>query len=326
MFNKKIISLMLVIVLASGMLLAVSNQANAGLFDWLGGDKKKEEQTETKQKQEKDKQETKANKPADWPDKIKLGAVPTENAMSLSTKLEPLVNYLEDELGVEVEIFHATDYRGVIEALRFGKIDIAKLGPKSYIEAKDNYGKVEPIVKFISNTGSPGYRSCLIASTGTGIYSPEDAKGAEFAFNDPNSTSGYLVPMTLFLQKMKVKPKEYFSKVTFSGSHEASIIAVANSNVEVASTNLNAIKRAENDGQIEDEDLNVIWVSDLIPNDPFVVRSELPDSFKTALQDSFANVDQEAISEFLWSGFQKVDDAHYQPVRDLNNLKKQLDK
>ena len=260
-----------------------------------------------------------------WPDKIKLGAVPTENAMSLSTKLEPLINYLEDELDVEVEIFHATDYRGVIEALRFGKIDIAKLGPKSYIEAKDNYGNVEPIVKFISDTGSPGYRSCLIASTETDIYSPEDAKGAEFAFNDPNSTSGYLVPMTLFLQSMKVKPKEYFSKVTFSGSHEASIIAVNNANVEVASTNLNAIKRAENDGQSSFENLRVIWVSDLIPNDPFVVRSELPNSFKTAIQEAFVNVDQNAIREFLWSGFQKVDDAHYQPVRELNNLKKELE-
>ncbi|MFW6270936.1 MAG: phosphate/phosphite/phosphonate ABC transporter substrate-binding protein, partial [Bacillota bacterium] len=183
-------------------------------------------------------------KQADWPDEVEFAAVPTESVATMSERLDPIVKELEKALGIKVRLRHASDYRGVIEAIRSEKIEFAMFGPKSYIEARDNYGNCEPIVKQIEDNGSGGYRSCLIASTETDIFSPEDAQGASFAFNDPNSTSGYLVPMTLFLQKLKTKPDNYFSKVTFSGSHEASIITVANGHVEAASTNLEAIKRA----------------------------------------------------------------------------------
>src|SRR5215813_10785521 len=96
-------------------------------------------------------------------------------------------------------------------------------------------------------------------------------QGKTFAFNDPNSTSGYLVPSTFFMTEMNVDPKKYFSKVTFSGSHEASILAEANKKVEVASTNLPDLQK-------------------LIPNDPIVVRKELPSSLKSAIQESLVSM------------------------------------
>src|SRR4029434_6639999 len=97
--------------------------------------------------------------------------------------------------------------------------------------------------------GSLGYRSCLIVDTDSDILSPEDIGGKRFAFNDPNSTSGYLVPMTMFLNEMGINPKQHFSKLTFSGSHEASILAVTNKKVEVASTNLLDVQQLTGEGK-----------------------------------------------------------------------------
>ncbi len=82
------------------------------------------------------------------------------------------------------------------------------------------------------------------------LFSPEDMGGKTFAFNDPNSTSGYLVPSAMFMMEMGVDPKKYFSKVTFSGSHEASILAVANKKVEIASTNLPDLTQLTREGKV----------------------------------------------------------------------------
>jgi phosphonate transport system substrate-binding protein len=104
--------------------------------------------------------------------------------------------------------------------------------------ANNNYANVEPIAQLQLANGSLGYRFCLIVDSESDVFSPEDLAGRTFAFNGPNSASGYLVPSAFFLIKLGGDPKKHVSKLTFSGSHEASILAVANKKVEAASTNL----------------------------------------------------------------------------------------
>ena len=126
--------------------------------------------------------------------------------------------------------------------------------------------------------------------------------------------------------EMAIDPQEYFSKLTFSGSHEASI-GVANKKVDVASTNLPDIQQMTREGKIPTGALRVIWVSKLIPNDPIVVRTDLPDSLKQAIQHSLTSM-KASILEVgggTWiGGFVKVDDAAYQIIRDLNETAKRL--
>lgn len=270
-----------------------------------------------------------ADNRAGWPREFRFGVIPTESSATLSDRYQGLADYLSKELRIKVTLFFASDYRGIIEALRFDKIDGAHLGPKSYIEAVDNYHNVEPVAQYVAENGSIGYRSCLLANTNTKIFCPEDAKGATFAFNDPNSTSGYLVPMVLFYKEMKIVPEKYFSKVIFSGSHEASIIAVGNGQVDVASTNLQDLKLVISNNKIKEEAVRVIWVSPLIPNDPIVVRSKLPVSFKKAFQQALLDIGAKnptALKELKWSGFVVADDHTYQPTRDMNKLKNDLAK
>ncbi len=114
--------------------------------------------------------------------------------------------------------------------------------------------------------------------------------GKTFAFNDPNSTSGYLVPSAFFMMELGVDPRKHFSKVTFSGSHEASILAVAGKKVEIASTNLPDLQQLTRESKVPRGALRVIWVSKLIPNDPIVVRKDLPPSLRSAVQESLTTM------------------------------------
>src|SRR5215813_6157274 len=214
-----------------------------------------------------------------WPKEMTFALLSTENAAEITRRWGPILAQLEADLGVKIKPVTATDYRGTIEALKFKKAELGHLGPKSYVAASaNNYANVEPVAQLQLANGSLGYRSCLIVHADSDIFSPEDMAGKTFAFNDPNSTSGYLVPSAFFMMEMNVDPRTHFSKVMFSGSHEASILAVANKKVEIASTNLPDLQQLTRENKVPRGGLRVIWVSRLIPNDPIVVRKDMPPS------------------------------------------------
>jgi phosphonate transport system substrate-binding protein len=265
-----------------------------------------------------------------WPKELTLALLSTENAAEITRRWAPIVAQLEKDLRVHVKAVTATDYRGTIEALKFRKAELGHLGPKAYVEAStNNYANVEPIAQLQLANGSLGYRSCLIVHSDSDVFSPEDMAGKTFAFNDPNSTSGYLVPSAFFMMELGVDPQKYFSKVIFSGSHEASILAVANRKVEVASTNLPDLQQLTRENKVPRGGLRVVWVSKLIPNDPIVVRKDLPAGLKAAIQESLVSMksrNPEAFKEIgAWVGnFVPADDAKYQVIRDLNETAKRL--
>jgi phosphonate transport system substrate-binding protein len=265
-----------------------------------------------------------------WPKEVTFALLSTENAAEITRRWSPILAQLEKDLGVKVKTVTATDYRGTIEALKFRKAELGHLGPKSYVEAStNNYANVEPIAQLQLANGSLGYRSCLIVHADSDIFSPEDLASKTFAFNDPNSTSGYLVPSAFFMMELGVDPKKHFSRVTFSGSHEASILAVAAKKVDVASTNLPDLQQLTRESKVPRGALRVVWISRLIPNDPIVVRKDLPASFKSAVQESLTTMrarKPEAFKEIgAWVGsFVTADDAKYQVIRELNETSKRL--
>ena len=265
-----------------------------------------------------------------WPKELTFALLSTENAAEITRRWGPILVQLEKDLGVKVKAATASDYRGSIEALKFKKAEIGHLGPKSYVEASNNnYANVEPVAQLQLANGSLGYRSCLIVHTDSEIFTPEDMAGKTFAFNDPNSTSGYLVPSAFFMMDMGMDAKKYFSKVTFSGSHEASILAIANKKVDIASTNMPDLSQLTREGKVPRGALRVIWVSKLIPNDPIVVRKDMPASLRSAIAESLTTMrarNPEAFKEIgAWvGGFVPADDSKYQVIRDLNDVAKKL--
>ncbi|CCH47916.1 phosphonate ABC transporter substrate-binding protein [Pseudodesulfovibrio piezophilus] len=260
-----------------------------------------------------------------WPKTIKLGFIPTEGAADSAKRARPIAKKLEEALGVKVEIFTASDYNGIITAMANKHIDFAYFGPKSYTEAAEK-ANAEALVMELNKKGQPGYTGLIIVRKDSGITNMDQAKGKTFAFTDPNSTSGFLVPNVLFARDMKVDPKKYFKEVRFSGSHGASILAVKNHSIEVAATNNIDLDRMIEKGSVSLDDFTIIERSDLIPGAPMAARKDLPESLKAAFAGALLQIndDPEALNVLQNGGYRHTNDADYDIIRYLKRLKKQL--
>jgi phosphonate transport system substrate-binding protein len=263
--------------------------------------------------------------PHPWPQKIRIGLIPTEGGADIITRFKPLIDHLESVLGISVEGQSASDYAGIITAMTHKHIEFAYFGPKSYTDAA-NKANAQAVALEMGEAGQKGYYGVIISKKGSGIKTLEQAKGHLFAFNDPNSTSGYLVPMVLFKRDLKVKPENYFSHVKWSGSHGASILGVKNGTIEVASTNDIDLKRMAEKGQVSLDDFNILWKSDLIPGSPMCVRGDLPESLKAAFCGALMmfNNDKIGLQKLQIGGYAACDDSTYDTIRYLKKLKAEL--
>ena len=262
--------------------------------------------------------------PAGWPKELHFGLIPTESVSGITDRYEGLAKHLEKKLGIPVKMQVSTDYAGVITAMQFKHVDLAYFGPKSYVEAAQRAG-AEAFAMEVLEDGTMGYHGIIISKKGSGINKIEDAKGKVWAFTDPNSTSGTLVPTVLFVKTMKIDPEKYFSKVIYSGSHESSILAIQGGKVDIASTNDLDLDRGNGKQWNKDKDFQVLWTSDLIPGSPMACRKDLPESLKKAIKDAFLSYnDQEGLKKLKLKGFAATDDKTYNPIRDQIEVKKQL--
>lgn len=221
-----------------------------------------------------------------------IGILGGENAQDRMTSNECFRVKVEEALGVPVKIFTPADYDGVIQGLLGGTIDFAGLGASGYAKTYLTDPEAVDVVLTTQNVdGSTGYYSIGFARKDSGITDMASAKGKSFAFADPNSTSGYLVPAAELTESLG-KLEDYFSEVKFSGGHEQTIVGVHNGdfasgvswadglgNWEDGFTN-GAFRKAADAGLVDMNNMVEIWRSKLIPNGPFVVRRSLPQDVK----------------------------------------------
>jgi phosphonate transport system substrate-binding protein len=237
-----------------------------------------------------------------------IGILGGENAQDRLTNQECFRAKIEEALGVPVKLFAPADYDGVIQGLLGGTIDYAWLGASAYAKVyMTDPAAVELKLTKQNVDGSTGYYSIGFARADSGITSIEDAKGKIFAFADPNSTSGYLVPGAE-LQATYGTLEEYFAEVKMSGGHEQSIVGVHNGDFDAGVSwadglgnwedgyNSGAFRRAADAGLVDMSNLVEIWRSKLIPEGPLVIRSALPTDVKdkvTALTADLWETDPE---------------------------------
>ncbi len=263
--------------------------------------------------------------PNTWPKEINFGVIPVSGATSLKDTFGGLMEYLEKTLGVKINMQSASDYTGVITAMQHGHVQVAYLGPKSYVEAAKRAKAEAIVIEVDAETGLSGYYGMIITKAGSGLKSLEDIKGKRWAFTSPQSTSGTLVPTVMFLKK-GIDPKKYFSKVHYSGGHEASILSIMAERIDAVSTNNLDFNRGLGRNW-ERDDFNVIWKSDLIPGAPVAVRSDLPESLKMALKGALISYSDEAgMNKMKNRGFVAGDDSVFDPIRDLIKVKESLKK
>lgn len=253
---------------------------------------------------------------------LTIGLIPAEDSQAMIESSRQVLDALQQQLGMPVKPFVATDYNGVIEALRAKKLDVAYLGPFSYVLAS-SVAEVEAFsVAVTKKTGQSAYRSVILARKDSGLRSVAELKGRNFAFVDPSSASGHLFPKA-GLQQTGLDPDAYFGRVVFSGSHDASILAVANKKVDAAAVADRIFNSAVAKGTVKQDDFVVLWSSRPIPESPMVWRKDLDPALKEKLAKALANLkDVKWGDQGVLNGFQPTSDAAYDVVRDTAKVLK----
>ena len=263
----------------------------------------------------------------DDPKVLKFSLVPTQDSLRELGYYKPILDQLGKNTGKKIEFYMPTSYSSVVEALMGKWVDVAVLGPESYVIARKQdptievFGTYSRLKNGIQEAG-PGYKAALITKKGSKFNDVASLKGSVLALVDPASTSGGLVPEVVFPKSAGVPAlKSYFSKVVYSGGHDLSAISVAEGKVDAAFVATHRFMETVNAGKVKLEDFNVLWSSPLIPQDPFVYRNTLCDDLKTKIANTFLNVDQNEDGRKYLANVKsekvvKMTDADYNIVRE----------
>ncbi len=271
---------------------------------------------------------------------LRVGFVPAENAQQVALNAQPIVLILQKELGLEIQSFVATDYTGVVEALRANKLDIAFLTPASYVLAKAE-ANVKVVLKS-HRRGRPYYYAAIITHVDSGIGALEDLRNKTFAFGDPLSTSGHIFPRKMFEEK-GINPVKDFKKVIFSGGHDATVLAVLNHKVDAGATFANfpdgkdaAWTQYLKDPK-EQKKIRAIAYSEPIPSDNLVVNANLDPRLTKKIVNIFLDLSKDPAGKKMLRDLYKIDgfipatDRDYDSVREAFkiagiDLKEELNK
>jgi len=257
---------------------------------------------------------------------INFGLISTEASVNLREDWQPLIDDMSRQLGVKVTPFFASDYAGIIEAMRFNKVQLAWFGNKAAMEAVDR-SNAEVFAQMVNADGSQGYYSHLIVHKDSPFNTLDDvlknAKSLSFGNGDPNSTSGFLVPGFYVFAQNKVDPRTAF-KLSRSANHEANALAVANKQVDVATNNSENLEKIEQRFPEKFKEIKIVWTSPLIPLDPMVMRKDVPEALKTKIKNFFYNYgknnprEREIVMKISkLSGFKASTNQQLVPIRQL---------
>ena len=253
---------------------------------------------------------------------LRVGLIPSEDAQAMIRASQKVMDQLATKTGMKVKPFVANDYNGVIEALRSGKLDIAYLGPFSYVLASEVAGAEAFAVAVTKKTGSSSYHSMIIARKDKGPQTVAELKGRTFAFVDPSSTSGHLFPKAGLMAEGFDTDKG-FSRVIFSGSHDASIMAVANNKVDAAAVADRIFASAAAKGLVKADDFTIVWRSQPIPESPMVWRKSLDAATKQKVAAAMADIkDLPWGDQGVLNGFAPTNDQAYDVVRQTAKVLK----
>lgn len=266
---------------------------------------------------------------AQMPKELNFGIISTESTQNLKQDWEPMLADLAKRSGMKINAFFAPDYAGIIEGMRFNKVQVAWYGNKSAMEAVDR-ANGEVFVQTLASDGSPGYWSLLVVHRDSPVKSIEDviksAKNLTLGNGDPNSTSGFLVPGYYAFALNNLDPRTSFKRMV-TANHETNLLAVANRQVDVATNNNESLDRLKMKHPEKAAEIRSIWKSPLIPSDPFVWRKDLDAEAKNRVKNFFVSYgtsdarEKAVLNKIGLAGFKASDNRQLLPIRQLELFK-----
>jgi phosphonate transport system substrate-binding protein len=254
------------------------------------------------------------------PDTIRVALLPDENAATIIQNAQPLKEYLEKALGKKVEIVVTTDYSSMIEAMRFGRIEVGYFGPLSYVLAKSKAPDIEPFAVGVEK-GKPSYNSILIANVDGPVKAIADVKGHPFAFGDQASTSSHLAPRALLAKNGLIGDADY--KVVHLGTHDSVARAVQAGQVPAGALSEPIYRSLVERKTIDPAKVVQIGLTDAIPNYPITLQGNLDPALKAKIRAAFLDLKDPAIlKSFRIEAFAPTDDQSYDVLRDMAKILK----
>lgn len=248
------------------------------------------------------------------PDTLRVALLPDENASTVIKNNKPLREYLEKTLGKKIELVVTTDYSSMIEAMRFGRLELGYFGPLSYTLAAAK-SDIEAFAS-IKKGGSTTYNAVVIANKNSGITTIADIKGKNMAFGDTASTSSHLIPKKMLMDG-GLEPKADY-KENFLGAHDAVAVAVQNGHAQAGGLSKPIFDSLVSRGIISLDKVKVLKISDNYPQYPWAMRKNLAPELKASIRNAFLEAsDQAVLKPFKAEGFGAMEDKDYDVIRDL---------
>jgi phosphonate transport system substrate-binding protein len=251
---------------------------------------------------------------------LRTALLPDENASRLIKDNEGLKEYLEAKLGKKVELVVTTDYSSMIEAMRFGRLELAYFGPLSYLLAKSK-SDIEPFAALKTN-GSTTYTSVIIANAAAGVASLADIRGKTMAYGDQASTSSHLTPRAFLLKQTGLDANVDY-KAVYVGAHDAVARAVQNGNAQAGGLSRPIFNSLVERKLVDTAKVKVLGDTNRIPQYPWTMRSDLEPKLKERIKEAFLELkDADILRKFKAEGFAAIADSDYDGLRETAKLLK----
>lgn len=267
---------------------------------------------------------------------FRIGILGGENEADRLRNFQCMVDKLPAAIGVEkVSLFPAADYDGVIQGLLGGTLDYAELGASGYAKIYlSNPEAVEPILTTVQTDGAKGYYSIMVARKDAGIKTIADLKGKKLGYADPDSTSGYLVPLVTLPEALGAPVDQVVASTGFGGGHENLVLEVLKGTFDAGTTfgsgvgdfkdgyTSGNLRKMVDKGILNMDDLVEVWKSPLIPNGPVVVRTSMNDDMKMKFKQFMMDLPTSdpacfsAVQGGDFKGFTEVNVDFYKPIID----------
>ncbi|MBD9397179.1 putative selenate ABC transporter substrate-binding protein [Pseudomonas sp. PDM11] len=217
---------------------------------------------------------------------LRVSAIPDEAPTELLRKFKPLGAYLEQQLGMKVEFVPVADYPAVVEALATDRLDMAWLGGFTFVQVNLKTGNAIPLVQ---REQDAAFTSTFI-SADPQVKSLKDLKGKTFAFGSISSTSGSLMPRYFMLQD-GIKPESYFSRVAYSGAHDATAAWVQAGKVDAGVLNSSVWDKLVKSGKVDTNKVKVFATTPTYFDYNWTVRGTLDPALSEKIKQAFLALD-----------------------------------
>ncbi|MBA1201888.1 putative selenate ABC transporter substrate-binding protein [Pseudomonas capeferrum] len=220
-------------------------------------------------------------------DTLRVSAIPDEAPTELLRKFKPLGDYLGQQLGMKVQFVPVSDYPAVVEALATNRLDMAWLGGFTFVQVHLKDPTATPLVQREQDSK---FTSKFITAN-PDVHSLADLKGKTFAFGSISSTSGSLMPRYFMLKNDDIKPEGYFSRIAYSGAHDATAAWVQAGKVDAGVLNASVWDKLVASGKVDTDKVKVFATTPTYYDYNWTVRGNMDPALKDKIKAAFLALD-----------------------------------